>query len=60
MPAEGKNILKYNSGEKPLKPANIFYLDLESLLIRIQPQQNNNREELIQKEILFMKPAVIH
>ena len=45
MPAEGKNILRCNSREKPLKPANIFYLDLESLSIKIQPQQNNNLEE---------------
>ena len=45
MPAEGKNILRYSSGEKPFKPADIFYLHLESLSIKIQPQQNNNPEE---------------
>ena len=36
MPSQDKNILKYNSGEKSLKAANIFYLDFESLLIKIQ------------------------
>ena len=35
MPAKDKNILKHNSGEKSLKVANIFYLDLESLLVKI-------------------------
>ena len=34
MPDKDKKILKYNSGEKSLKVANIFYLDLESLLIK--------------------------
>ena len=34
MPAEDKNILKYNPGEKSLKAANIIYMDLESLLIK--------------------------
>ena len=29
MPAEDKNILKYNPGEKTLKVANIIYMDLE-------------------------------
>ena len=33
MPAEGKNIPRCNSREKPLKSANIFSLDLESLSI---------------------------
>ena len=38
MPTEDKNMLKYNHGEKSLKVANAIYLDLESLLIKIQPQ----------------------
>ena len=45
MRSEDKSILKYNSGEKSLKAANIFYLDLESLLVKIHPQQNNNLQE---------------
>ena len=45
MPTEDKNILKYNHREKSLKVANIIYLDTESLLIKIQPQQNNNPQE---------------
>ena len=42
---EDKNILKYNHGERSLKIANVIYLDLESLLTKIQPQQNNNPKE---------------
>ena len=45
MPPKDKNILKYNYGEKSLKVANIFYLDFESLLTKIHPQQNNNLQE---------------
>ena len=41
MPSEHKKILKYNSGEKSLKIAHIFYLDLESLLIKQQSCHNN-------------------
>ena len=45
MPAEGKNILRYNPIENSLNKSRIFYLDIESLLVKIQPQQNNNLEE---------------
>ena len=31
MPTKGKNIVKYNSGEKSLKVANVIYFDLETL-----------------------------
>ena len=31
MPKEGKNTLKYNSGEKSLKVANAIYFDVEAL-----------------------------
>ena len=41
MPAEDKNISKYNAGEKSLKVANIIYMDLKSLLIKQQFSQNN-------------------
>ena len=41
MPSEDKKILKYNPGDESLKVAHAFYLDLESLLIRTQPCQNN-------------------
>ena len=58
MPAEDKNILKYNLGEKSLKEANIIYLDLESLLIKQQSSQNNPEKSYTEKK-LFMKPVVI-
>ena len=41
MPPENKKILKYNSGEKSLKASHIFYIHLESLLVKIQSRQNN-------------------
>ena len=45
MPAKDKNItLKYNSGEKSLKVSNIFYLGLESLLMKTQSSQSNPEE----------------
>ena len=50
MPAKDKNILKYNSGEKSLKVANIFYLDLESLLIKTQSSQTNPEKSYTEKK----------
>ena len=55
MPTEDKNILKYNHREKSLKVANIIYLDTESLLIKIQPQQNNNPQESYTKRTAIHK-----
>ena len=34
MPTKDKNILRYHFGENSLKAAHIFYLDIESLLIK--------------------------
>ena len=45
MPAEDKIILRYNPIENLSHKSHIFYLDIESLLVKIQPQQNNNLEE---------------
>ena len=45
MPAEDKIILRYNPIENLSNKSHIFYLDIESLLVKIQPQQNNNLEE---------------
>ena len=41
MPEEGKNILKYRSGDKSLKAPFIIYADLECLLKKEQSCQNN-------------------
>ena len=46
MPPENKNILKYNSGEKSLKAPHIFYIDLESLLVKTQSSQNNPQKAI--------------
>ena len=37
----GKNILKYSPGDKSLKASFIIYADLECLLKKEQPHQNN-------------------
>ena len=50
MPQEDKNILKYNSGEKSLKGAYIFYLDLEALPIKHQSVQNNPDNSYTEKK----------
>ena len=52
MPAEDKNILKYNPGEKSLKAANIIYMDLESLLIKQQSSQNNPGKSYTEKKAI--------
>ena len=41
MPEEGKNILKYSPRDKLLKAPFIIYADLECLLKKEQPRQNN-------------------
>ena len=46
MPTKDKNILKYHHGVKSLKVGNIICMDLEYLLIKIHPSNNNNLEEL--------------
>ena len=60
MPTEDINTLKYNHGENSLKVANIFYLDLESLLIKQQSSQNNPKESYTEKKKLFTKLAATH
>ena len=52
MPAEDKNILKYNPEEKSLKVANIIYMDLESLLIKQQSSQNNPEKSYTEKKAI--------
>ena len=52
MPAEDKNILKYNPEEKSLKVANIIYMDLESLLIKQQSSQNNHEKSYTEKKAI--------
>ena len=52
MPAKDKNILKYNQGEKSLKVSNIFYLDLESLLIKTQSPQSNPEESYTERKAI--------
>ena len=51
MPAENKNFLKYNSGEKSLKAPHIFYINLESLLVKIQSLQNNPQKSYTEKKL---------
>ena len=59
MPTEDINTLKYSHRENSLKVANIFYLDLESLLIKRQSSQNNPKESYTEKK-LFTKLVATH
>ena len=52
MPSEDKKILKYNPGDESLKVAHAFYLDLESLLIKTQPCQNNSQESYTERKAM--------
>ena len=51
MPSKDKNILKYNSGEKSLKVANLIYFDLESLSVKNHSSQNNLEQSYTEKKI---------
>ena len=50
MPEEGKNILKYSPGDKSLKAPFIIYADLECLLKKKQPRQNNSENSYTQRK----------
>ena len=54
MPPENKKILKYNSGEKSLKASHIFYIHLESLLVKIQSRQNNPEKSYTEKKSIHV------
>ena len=41
MPEKGKNILKYNAGEKSMKVLFIIYADMESSLEKIDKSYSN-------------------
>ena len=50
MPEEGKSILKYNPGDKSSKALFIIYADLEYLLKKKQPHQNNSENSYTQRK----------
>ena len=50
MPEEGKNILKYSPGDKSWKAPFIIYADLEFLLKKKQPRQNNSENSCTQRK----------
>ena len=49
-PEEGKNLLNNNTGDKSLKAAFIIYADLECLLKKKQPRQNNPENSYTQRK----------
>ena len=59
MPEEGKNILKYSPGDKSLKAPFIIYADLECLLKKKQPRQNNSENSYTQRKAKH-KPSGSH
>ena len=52
MPTEKNSTLKYNHGEKSLKVPFTIYADLECLLIKQQPCQNNSNESYTERKAL--------
>ena len=50
MPEEGRNILKYYHGDKSLRVPFIIYADLECLLKKKQPLQNNLENSYTQRK----------
>ena len=52
MPTEDNNTLKYNHGEKSLKVPFKIYADLECLLIKQQPSQNNSNEPFTERKAM--------
>ena len=50
MPNEDHKILKYNHGEKSLKTPAIIYADLECLLEKMHPCQNNPKKSYTEKK----------
>ena len=59
MPTKVNKILKYNHVEKSLKTPFVIYPDLECLLIKKQPCQNNPNESYTGKK-LYMNHVVMH
>ena len=51
MPKDDDKILKYIHGEKSLKVPFIVYIDLESLLKKDQPCQNNPKKSYTEKKL---------
>ena len=54
MSSKDKNILKHNSVEKSLKAPHIFYLDLESLLVKTQSSQNNPEKSYTERKAIHV------
>ena len=52
MPSKGKNIIKYNSGEKSFPVANIIYFDLEALQIDNDSCSNNPRRSYTERKVI--------
>ena len=50
MPNEYSKILKYNHGEKSIKAPAIIYADLQCLLEKIHPCQNNLETSYTEKK----------
>ena len=50
MLEEGKNILKYSTGDKSLKVPFIIYAHLECLLKKVQFRQNNLNNAYTQRK----------
>ena len=54
MLSKDKNTLKYNPGEKSLREPHIFYLDLESLLVKTKSSQNNPEKSYRERKAIHV------
>ena len=52
MPKEGKNILKYHSGEKSLKAANAIYFHLKALQVKNESCSNDPEKPYTVKKVI--------
>ena len=50
MPSLAEKTLKYNPGEKSLKAPYTIYIDLESILKKVQSSQNNPEKSYTEKK----------
>ena len=50
MPSLAEKTLKYNPGEKSLKAPYAIYIDLESILKKVQSSRNNPKKSYTEKK----------
>ena len=54
MPSKDKHTLKYNPGKNSLEVPHIFYLDLETLLVKTQSSENSPEKSYIERKAIHV------